>query len=42
MWVSKYDMDMARYEDECIFPPIDGIGNFVKWGGEMFFQQLSF
>ena len=42
MWAPEYDMDMERYEDECIPPPTDGIGNFMKWGREMFFQQLSF
>ena len=42
MWAPKYDMDMVRYEDECIPPPTDGIDNFMKWWREMFFQQLSF
>ena len=42
MWALEYDMDMAKYENECIPPQTDGIGNFMKWGREMFFQQLSF
>jgi len=43
MWAPEYDMDMEIYEYECIPPPpTDGIGNFMKWGREMFFQQLSF
>jgi len=30
MWAPEYDMDMAIYEYECIPPPTDGIGNFMK------------
>lgn len=42
MWDFEYDMNMEIYEYECIFPPTNGIGNFMKCGREMFFQQLSF
>ena len=28
MWAPEYDMDMAWYEDECIPPLTNGIGNF--------------
>ena len=42
MWAPEYDMNMEKYEDEFIPPKTDGIDNFMKWGREMFFQQLSF
>ena len=30
MWVSECDMNVEKYEYECIPPPTDGIGNFMK------------
>jgi len=30
MWAPEYDMDMEKYENECISSPTDGIGNFMK------------
>ena len=44
MWASEYDMNLEIYEYKYIPrpPTTDGIGNFMKWGREMFFQQLSF
>ena len=30
MCAPEYDMDMERYEGECILPPTDSIDNFLK------------